>query len=143
MGWLLGVVGVVLAGVLVDVLLPAGQMSKYVKGIFAVLLLFIILSPVVALFRQKLSLSDLINFDAAGYETDSAYIDLIETEERMQALATIRERYAAVYDLQYRGEGEVKTVQVYVRGTAPEGLGEYVCIVVGCEPRRVIIYESG
>ncbi len=140
MRWLLGVVGVVLLGVLVDVLLPKGQMSKYVKGIFAVLLLFVIVAPVVSFFRHKLTIDDLINFDAGSYQTDNAYIDLIETERKRQALQTVRERYAAVYDLYVDEEGKVR---VYVAGVAPDGLGEYVCIVLSVEPEEVIIYESG
>ena len=142
MQWLLGVVGVVLLGVMADVLLPRGQMSKYVKGIFAVLLIFVLLTPVVSFFRQDMRLSDLINFDAGSYERDDAYIELIEHERQAQALSTIRARYAAVYDLRVvRGEGV--TVEVYVRGHVPDGLGEYVCVVLSVEPEEVVIYESG
>ena len=139
MGWLLGVVGVVLLGVLVDVLLPQGQMSKYVKGIFAVLLLFVLLTPLTALFRQDASIDDLLDFDVGSYETDPAYIDLIETERMSAALEEVRARYRAVYDLKVE-EGKVL---VYVQGEAPSGLGEYVCIVMSVAPEEVIIYESG
>ena len=141
MQWLLGVVGVVLLGVLADVLLPRGQMSKYVKGIFSVLLIFVLLSPIVTFFRQDMRLTDLINFDAGSYERDDAYIELIETERQDQALSAIRARYAAVYDLKITG-GE-KKVQVYVHGQAPEGLGEYVCLILSVEPEEVVIYASG
>ena len=141
MQWLLGVVGVVLLGVLADVLLPRGQMSKYVKGIFSVLLIFVLLSPIVTFFRQDMHLTDLINFDAGSYERDESYIDFIELERRQQSLSTIRARYAAVYDLTVDEERGVVTV--YVRGDAPDGLGEYVCIVTSASPEEVIIYESG
>lgn len=141
MGWLLGVVGVVLLGVLADVLLPRGQMSKYVKGIFAVLLLFVIITPVARFFRQDIRLTDLINFDAGSYERDESYIDFIELERRQQSLSTIRARYTAVYDLTVDEERGV--VMVYVRGDAPDGLGEYVCIVMSVEPEEVVIVESG
>lgn len=141
MGWLLGVVGVVLLGVLADVLLPRGQMSKYVKGIFAVLLLFVIITPVARFFRQDIRLTDLINFDAGSYERDESYIDFIELERRQQSLSTIRARYTAVYDLTVDEERGVVTV--YVRGDAPDGLGEYVCIVMSVEPEEVVIVESG
>jgi stage III sporulation protein AF len=142
MGWLLGVMGVVLLGVLADVLLPKGQMSKYVKGIFAVLTMFVFISPVVRFFRQDMGIVDLINFDAGSYESDEAYIDFIEIERTQAALDAIRARYAAVYDLQIIN-GEDKVVQVYVQGSAPAGLGEYVCIVLSVEPSEVVIYESG
>lgn len=141
MNWLIGIVGVVLLSVMAEVLLPQGQMSKYVQSIFAVLLLFVIITPVVSLFRHKLTLADLINFDAAGYETDTAYIDLIETEETRAAIAAVRSRYAAVYDIVV--DKASSRVTVYVQGPAPRGLGEYVCIVLGVEPEEVVIYESG
>ena len=135
-------VGVVLLGVLADVLLPKGQMSKYVKGIFSVLLIFVLLTPVVNFFRQDMRLTDLINFDAGSYERDDTYIELIEIERQEQALSTIRARYAAVYDIEIvRGEDVV--VQVYVHGHAPDGLGEYVCLILSVEPEEVVIYESG
>ena len=140
MNWLLGVVGVVLMGLAVDVLLPQGQMSKYVKGVFAVLLMFVLLDPVAAFFRQNTSIDDLLDFDVGRYETDDAYIDLIETERMSAALAEVRARYRAVYDLKVDGEGNVL---VYVQGEAPAGLGEYVCIVTSASPEEVIIYESG
>ena len=127
-------------GVLVDVLLPRGQMSKYVKGIFAVLLLFMLLSPMAAFFRQDASIDDLLDFETGRYETDPAYIDLIETERTDAALERVRARYRAVYDLKVDEEGKV---QVYVRGEAPAGLGEYVCIVMSVSPEEVIISESG
>ena len=141
MNWLLGIVGVVLLSVLAEVLLPQGQMSKYVQSIFAVLLLFVIVTPVVSLFRHKLTAADLINFDAASYETDEAYIDFIETEQRQSALAAVRSRYAAVVDVVVADRSP--RVTVYVRGETPAGLGDYVCIVLGVEPEEVVIYESG
>lgn len=142
MQWLLGVVGVVLLGVLVDVLLPKGQMSKYVKGIFAVLLLFVMVTPIVNFFRHNTSIDDLIDFDAGSYEIDDTYIDLIDEGHRQAALDDIRRRYQAVYALEY-ADKEDGIVHVYVKGTAPNGLTEYVCIILSTEPDKVVIHESG
>ena len=33
--WILSIAGIVLLSVLVELILPAGSMSKYIKGIFA------------------------------------------------------------------------------------------------------------
>ena len=140
MQWLLGVVGVVLLGVLADVLLPNGQMNKYVKGIFAVLLIFVILSPIAAFLRQDVALSSLVDFDTEGYFADTAYIDYIENEQRQALLSQIRTRYGTVYDVQYDKEGRLG---VWVAGDVPEGLGEYVCLVTGKDPQEVVLYGGG
>ncbi len=44
--WVLSIVGIVFIGVLVDVILPEGQMNKYVKSIFALVVVFVIISPI-------------------------------------------------------------------------------------------------
>lgn len=50
-GWLLGIVGVVSLGVLIELLLPEGENSKYIKGIFAVIVIFVIVSPLPKLLK--------------------------------------------------------------------------------------------
>ncbi len=40
--WLLSIVGVVSLGVLIELLLPEGENSKYIKGIFSVIVIFVI-----------------------------------------------------------------------------------------------------
>ena len=44
-GWLLGIVGVVSLGVLIEILLPEGENSKYIKGIYSIIVIFVIISP--------------------------------------------------------------------------------------------------
>ena len=47
MSWLLQVAAVALLTVLADVVLPSGQINKYVKGMMAILLLIVLVSPLV------------------------------------------------------------------------------------------------
>lgn len=133
MQWVLGVVGVVLLGVLVDVLLPKGQMSKYVKAIFTVLLIFVLLTPVSALFRQQIPLSSLFDFQTEGYQTDDDYIEIIDNAS---ALTRVQSRYPAVYDLRITSEGVV----VYTTGEADETLALYVAMLLGVSAKEVTIY---
>lgn len=46
-GYLLMLLGVILLGVLIDVILPSGSTSKYIMGIFSIFVMFSIISPVV------------------------------------------------------------------------------------------------
>ncbi|MDE7208303.1 MAG: stage III sporulation protein AF [Clostridia bacterium] len=44
-GWLIGIVGVVSLGVLIEVLLPEGENSKYIRGIFSIIVILLIIYP--------------------------------------------------------------------------------------------------
>ncbi len=57
--WLLSVLGVVFLSVLVDVLLPDGKTNKYVKAIFAFIIILIIISPL-AKIKESKSFSDFL-----------------------------------------------------------------------------------
>lgn len=43
--WLLSIVGVVALGVLIEIIMPEGEHSKYIKGIFSLVVIFVIVSP--------------------------------------------------------------------------------------------------
>ncbi|MCX4362523.1 MAG: stage III sporulation protein AF [Clostridia bacterium] len=68
-GWLIGIVGVVSLGVLIEILLPEGENSKYIKGIFSVIVIFVIISPL-----PKLAKGDYIN----GFNSDKQQISVDE-----------------------------------------------------------------
>lgn len=57
--WLLSVLGVVFLSVLVDVILPDGKTNKYVKAIFAFMIILIIISPL-AKIKESKSFSDFL-----------------------------------------------------------------------------------
>lgn len=43
--WIIGIVGVICLGVLLEILLPEGQTGKYVKGAFSLMVVFVIVAP--------------------------------------------------------------------------------------------------
>ncbi|MBQ2713419.1 MAG: stage III sporulation protein AF [Clostridia bacterium] len=51
--WVLSIVGIIVLSMLVDLLLPSGSMSKFIKSIFGYLIIVVILSPVFSFFTQK------------------------------------------------------------------------------------------
>jgi len=135
MSWLLRVAAVALLTVLTDVILPSGQINKYVKGMMAILLLIVLVSPLVALVRQDADLFDLLNLDIAGYESDQAYIDMIDEE---RATLPVTQVYPAVRDVQvYRD-----LVVVYVEGEEPQGLAAYIAARYGVTLEEVKIYAT-
>ena len=57
-GYLLTLLGVIILGVLVDVILPSGSTSKYISGIFAIFVMFVMISPVLTWIKSDYKLSD-------------------------------------------------------------------------------------
>lgn len=80
-GWILGIVGVVVVGVLIDVLMPEGESNKYVKGVYALIVVLVIASPVVKFLKSDVDFSKY--FDSA-FETDSAFVESVN-DDRKQA----------------------------------------------------------
>ncbi|MBQ7880857.1 MAG: stage III sporulation protein AF [Clostridia bacterium] len=57
-GYLLSLLGVIILGVLVDVILPSGSTSKYISGIFAIVVMFVMISPVLTWIKNDYKISD-------------------------------------------------------------------------------------
>lgn len=85
MTWIISVVGVILLSVLTDVLLPEGQMNKYVKGIFSILLIFVIIAPLADFIRKDIEISDLLNFDMESGGIVAEKSEIVEMEESLRA----------------------------------------------------------
>ena len=63
-GYILSILGIVIVGVLVDIVVPSGTINKYIKSIYAIFVLAVILSPVI----KFLSNTHDINVNITGYE---------------------------------------------------------------------------
>ena len=77
--WILSVAGIVTAGVLIDILLPEGDSSKYVKGVFALIVVLVIVTPAVRLFSGgDLDLG--FDTDAPAYSADDSFVDGVNSD---------------------------------------------------------------
>ena len=56
-GWILSVTAVICLTVLMDIVMPDGQMNKYVKGITSLIVVFVVISPLTALAKGKFDFS--------------------------------------------------------------------------------------
>ncbi len=61
--WLLSVVGIVLIGVLVDLILPEGEMQKYIKAIFSIIVVFVMINPIIKIDLSKVDLNQFVYND--------------------------------------------------------------------------------
>ena len=80
--WILSIVGIILLGVLVDLILPDGQTSKYIKSIFSIIVIFVIITPLVQLKNSDFSIDSITNVEI---DIDKDYIENINNS-RLLAL---------------------------------------------------------
>ena len=89
-GWLIGIVGVVSLGVLIEVLLPEGENSKYIKGIFSIIVIFVIISPL-----PKLAKGDYVKgFTSQTQEIaiDSGYYDDVKASFQSKFKNSVKDK---------------------------------------------------
>lgn len=67
--YILSLVGIVFLGVLVDVIMPDGEMNGFVKGMFALIAMLIIIAPIGKLKNKNFKLEDIFE------QTTSIQID--------------------------------------------------------------------
>lgn len=58
--WLLSIVGVICLGLLLEIVMPEGQTTKYVRGAFSLLVIFVVIAPLPSLLGgdYKLTLDE-------------------------------------------------------------------------------------
>ena len=72
-GYILTILGIVLAGILIDIIVPTGKINKYIKSIFAIFVVAVIIMPVVKLISNK----DNITIDYNDYEIEENLMNYI------------------------------------------------------------------
>ena len=72
-GYVLSILGIVLLGVIIDVIVPSGNINKYIKSIFSIFVVAVIISPVVNFLSNKNG----IKLDYDNFEMDKQLIEYI------------------------------------------------------------------
>lgn len=72
-GYILTILGIVLAGILIDIIVPTGKINKYIKSIFAIFVVAVILMPVVKFIAK----SDEITINYTDYEIEQNLMNYI------------------------------------------------------------------
>ncbi len=71
--WLLSIAGIVCLSVVVELILPDGQINKYIKGIMSFLITLVIIMPLPKLLNSSKDYSNIFNFDQQ-IEADEEYL---------------------------------------------------------------------
>ncbi|MCI5797469.1 MAG: stage III sporulation protein AF [Firmicutes bacterium] len=71
--WILSIAGISVIGVLVELVLPNGQTKKYVKGVFAFVVVMVIITPLPKLLGNDFQVDDIFEEDAIIIQEDFVY----------------------------------------------------------------------
>lgn len=72
-GWVLSVTAVICLTVLLDIIMPDGQMKKYVKGIVSIIVIFVIITPLASIAVGEFDLTK------GNITIDSDMLDTLES----------------------------------------------------------------
>ncbi len=68
--WILSVAGIVVISVLLELVLPEGQINKYVKSIFSFIVLLVIILPLPKLFNKDFSIDNIFQSQEVSLQED-------------------------------------------------------------------------
>lgn len=66
--WILSIVGVIFAGVIIEIIIPEGKTNAFIKSIFAIVFMYIIMSPVINIINDTNMLDFSEIFNVSGDE---------------------------------------------------------------------------
>lgn len=72
-GYILSILGVVVAGIFIDVIIPTGQINKYIKSVYSIFIVAVLLSPLIKFVNG----TNKIEFAYTNFEIDQNLIDYI------------------------------------------------------------------
>lgn len=87
-GWVLQIVGVVILSVLVDIIIPEGQTSKYIKSIFSVVVILVIVSPIPKLISMEFSVEEVFKDEQVEY-VDEQFLEFYKEIQTTQIINNI------------------------------------------------------
>jgi len=74
LAYIVSVAGICVLTVLLDIILPEGNMNKYIKSVFSVLVIIVVISPVVKALRSDIDFDMIFRQEGATYQTDGNFI---------------------------------------------------------------------
>lgn len=76
-GYILSILGIVVADVFIDIIIPSGTISKYIKSIYAIFVLAVIITPIIKFFNNNQG----FNLQYQEYEINQNLINYIQTNK--------------------------------------------------------------
>lgn len=77
--WVLTIVGVILIGVIVDIIMPEGSINKFIRGLIAIFTVFAIVSPLPYLSLDKINFGEFFNNN--NIQVDDNFIEQVNKQK--------------------------------------------------------------
>lgn len=146
--WLLSIVGVVSLGVLLEILLADGETAKYIKGVFALAVVLILVAPLPKFFNKDFNLND---FFGKEMQTQTTFLNSVnerKNQERENRIlnelkkSDINVQKVRIFYL--RGDtDDIDIVKIYVQGEFDKNI---ICKIVvdnlACKQDQIKIYNG-
>ncbi len=82
--WVISIVGVVLLSLIADIMLPEGQMNKYIKSVFAIITVFVIVSPLPTFFNNFSQNTDDFFIEDQEFFVDEGFLEELRFEKQKE-----------------------------------------------------------
>ena len=82
-GYILSVLGIVLVSVLIEIILPSGQTAKYIKSVFSIFVVYVLISPVLTMIKKDYDITKYMqqgNIEVNQTLLNNIYKDQIEAK---------------------------------------------------------------
>ena len=86
-GYLLSVLGIVLASVLINIIIPTGELAKYIKSVFSIFVVFVLISPIFTFLNKEQQYM----FSYNDYEINEKLINYVFSKRTDETKARIIE----------------------------------------------------
>lgn len=60
--WILSITGIICASVIIELVLPEGQMNRYIKGVLSFFIVLVIILPIPKLIKSEYDYSNIFNY---------------------------------------------------------------------------------
>lgn len=71
--WILSIAGIISLSVIVELLMPEGQMNKYIKSIFSFIIVLVIILPLPKIFNKEVNISNMFQTQEITLQEDFLY----------------------------------------------------------------------
>lgn len=134
--WIMGICGVAVLGVLLDIILPEGKMQKYIRSVFALAMTLVILTPLPSLLNSVYD----PNLPQLGSNSD--VVNKYRALEDAAEAALKKQNVDAVVTIAFDGE-TIKFANVSVYGKTELGkekIAEAVAKAINISKEAVFVY---
>ncbi len=119
--WIISITGVICLGILLDIVLPDGKTTKYIRGAFSLIVILVIVSPLPSLLKKEWNFSfDDSAFSSSESDDEIEVSDLFAYNVEKCEEELKRQGITASVEIEY-SSAVVRAVAVYVDDVSVSG----------------------